>query len=118
MTQAEATTNRATHPIQTYATFWPYYLQEHARPATRAWHYVGSGLSIASIVAGFFISTWFFLVALMAGYGPAWGSHFGIEHNRPATFRYPLWSLFSDFRMAGLWLTGRLRRHLEAAGVA
>jgi len=109
------TTNR---PIETYRDFWFYYLQEHARPETRAAHFVGTGLATSSLLA--LLATgnaWFGAIALLAGYGPAWSSHFFIEKNRPATFTYPLWSLISDYRMAWNWLTGHLEEELAKAGV-
>jgi hypothetical protein len=102
--------------IATYRDFWPYYLQEHAKPATRNLHFLGTGLALASIVAALTINPLFGLVALIAGYGPAWFAHFFVEKNRPATFTYPLWSLVSDVRMAWLWATGHLEDELYKAG--
>jgi hypothetical protein len=104
--------------IRSYADFWPYYLQEHAKPRTRALHYAGTGVVVLA-VAGLIVtgSLWFLLLALFGGYGFAWFAHFFVEKNRPATFTYPLWSLISDFRMAWDWLTGSLSAELDRAGV-
>ncbi|MBS0275363.1 MAG: DUF962 domain-containing protein [Proteobacteria bacterium] len=105
-------------PIESYADFWPYYLREHSRPQTRAIHYTGTLVALASLMALFLTGNgWFGLGAPIGGYGFAWFGHFFIEKNRPATFTYPLWSLFSDFRMAWAWATGRLGPELVRAGV-
>lgn len=104
--------------ITNYRDFWPFYLREHARPLTRTIHIIGTWLAVA-LVCTAAITADFRLLALaaLAGYGLAWAAHFAVEKNRPATFRYPFWSLISDFRMAGLWLLGRLPEELKRAGV-
>lgn len=49
-----------------------------------------------------------FPAGVVFAYGCAWAGHFGIEKNRPATFKYPLWSLAGDFKMWSHMLRGQL----------
>ncbi len=103
--------------MSSYAEFWPFYLREHARPRTRSLHYVGTALVFALALAGMLIDARAFWLMPFAGYGFAWFAHGAVEHNKPATFTHPLWSLISDFRMFFLAVSGRLQPHLEKAGV-
>jgi hypothetical protein len=102
--------------IQAYAEFWPFYLREHALPSTRWLHFMGTslgtGIGITAAVTGRGLLV---PAALVAAYGFAWFSHFVIERNKPASFKYPLWSLISDYRMAGLMALGKLNPHMDQA---
>ncbi|MGB3455449.1 MAG: DUF962 domain-containing protein [Litorimonas sp.] len=104
--------------IETYAEFWPYYLREHSRSATRAWHYLGTAIAITVLAFVVISGRWLFLpLVLVSGYFFAWMSHGLVERNKPATFTYPLWSLASDFKMLFHFLTGTMGRELRKAGV-
>jgi hypothetical protein len=101
--------------LTSYEEFWPYYVSEHRLPQTRALHFAGTTLVLASLAAGVLVSPWWFLAAPFAGYGFAWAGHFFCEKNRPATFTYPLWSLRGDFRMYRLMLLQRMEPELARA---
>jgi hypothetical protein len=104
--------------MQTFAEFWPFYLREHSRLATRALHFAGTTLSLLLIVSAAALrSGRLVLMALVCGYAFAWAGHFFVEHNRPATFKHPLWSFAADWKMWALALRGRLGPELERAGV-
>ena len=104
--------------ITSFDEFFPHYLREHAKPETRAIHYVGTLTAIALMIYAVATGTWWLLlVAIVTGYFFAWVAHFFVEKNRPATFTYPWWSYISDFRMLWLWMTGRIGAELEKAGV-
>ena len=101
----------------TYPEFWRRYLAAHSDPRTRGLHYFGTSLAVAAIAAAGVERDWCWLLAApAAGYALAWFGHFKFEHNRPETFGHPIWSLISDFRMLGMFLSGRLGDELQRAG--
>ncbi len=96
--------------FNSFQDFYPYYLAEHANRTSRRLHVIGTLgalLQLASAIA--LREPILVLTALLTGYGFAWVGHFVFEKNRPATFRYPLYSLRGDFTMAFEVLRGRIR---------
>ena len=95
---------------QSFREFYPFYLSEHANPTCRRLHFVGTTLVIAFLATAILTrNAWWLLGALVAGYGCAWIGHFFFEHNRPATFTYPVYSFIGDWVMFKDLLTGKIR---------
>jgi hypothetical protein len=104
-------------PVMTYREFWRRYLAAHSDPRTRGLHYLGTSLAVTAIATAAVERDWRWLAAApVAGYTLAWLAHLKFEHNRPETFGHPVWSLISDFRMFGMFLTGRLGEELRGVG--
>jgi hypothetical protein len=98
--------------------FWLHYLREHASPATRAVHFLGSTVAALCIAADVFsLDPLLPLAGILTGYGFAWMSHWLLEKNRPTMLAHPVWSLLCDVRMTGLWYARRLQPELARAGV-
>jgi hypothetical protein len=86
--------------FDSFEEFFPYYLSQHRKPATRAMHFIGTTAALASGIAGVVTGNpWLVAAVPVLGYGFAWTSHFLIEHNKPATFGYPLYSFQADVKM-------------------
>ena len=94
--------------IRTFDDFWPYYVRAHAQRRTRILHAIGSTLALVCIALAIFVNPWFFLGAPLIGYAFAWYSHFFVEHNKPATFGHPFYSLAADFVMLWKIVTGKM----------
>ena len=95
--------------FDSFREFYPYYLAEHSNRTCRRLHFAGSSLALGCVLAGFATAdAWWFAGAPLAGYGFAWIGHYFFEHNRPATFTYPLYSFCGDWVMYRDLLAGRL----------
>jgi hypothetical protein len=95
---------------KTFGEFYPFYLSEHRNTTSRALHFAGTSIAIVLLVAAVVTLTWWLVpLAFVQGYALAWVGHFFFEHNKPATFRYPRFSLMGDWRMWWEILTGKVR---------
>ncbi len=93
-----------------FEAFYAYYIHEHSNRTCRRIHVVGSALVLLALVAAIVtLNPWWLLAMPLVGYGFAWVGHFFFEKNRPATFKYPLWSLIGDWRMFFETVSGKRR---------
>lgn len=95
--------------IDNYEEFWKFYVREHSNKTSRRLHFLGSTGTLACVTAAIVKrDPKYILAAAVSGYGGAWIGHFFFEKNVPATFKYPLWSFISDWKMYALILTGQM----------
>lgn len=96
-------------PIKNYNEFYRFYLTEHRNLNSRRLHVLGS--SVGLYFFGKAVrkrQAKYALYGLAAGYACAWVGHFFFEHNKPASFKQPLYSFISDWRMLSDVVRGRL----------
>jgi hypothetical protein len=110
--------------LTSFEKFWPFYLGEHGRPATKRWHTAGTGVAMVChyVMLPWSRSLWWVPIGFVVGYIFAWYSHYFVEGNRPATFKHPYWSFFADieqfFLMILGWMPGELARLAEQGHLA
>ncbi|KAJ3332787.1 hypothetical protein HDU76_013114 [Blyttiomyces sp. JEL0837] len=121
--------------FKTFQSFYPFYLGEHRNKKNRRLHIIGTTFGVMiwtrailgrlggvlEKVEGFEVVkeagklikldpktvNLLILVGFLQSYAWAWVGHFFLEHNKPATFKYPLLSLRGDFNMWWETITGR-----------
>lgn len=94
--------------FQSWKEFYPFYLSEHQHPISRILHFTGTMLiAVWLVLAVTTRNAWWLVLVPVGGYGFAWMGHYFFERNRPATFKYPGYSLASDFVLFWHLLTGR-----------
>ena len=96
-------------PIRDCHEFYRFYLTEHRNIMSRRLHVAGSSIGL------YFFSKAiiqrkpkYFLYGLASGYACAWIGHFIFEKNKPASFKQPLYSFVSDWRMFADVLRGNI----------
>ena len=95
--------------IKTYKEFYQFYLTEHQDRTCRILHFSGTFLVFVTAFLAIFTGLSFLWILVpVVGYGFAWVGHYFFEKNQPATFKYPLWSLVSDFKMFFQLISGRI----------
>lgn len=100
--------------FKSFEEFWPFYVLEHSNKTNRILHFVGTSAALTILgAAAIKKKPGMIPLALVAGYGCAWVGHFLVEGNRPATFKYPLWSLMGDFKMWSKMVRGKMDREVE-----
>ena len=101
--------NHTPREFPDFKSFYPFYLSEHQNVTCRRLHFIGSCLVLATFVLIMVTKQWKLLWLLpLIGYGFAWIGHFLFEKNRPATFQYPLYSLWGDWVMFKDILMGKV----------
>lgn len=104
----------ANERFESFEEFWPFYVKQHSKKATRQLHFIGTTAALGCVAWGLVLrKKWLLAMAPVAGYGFAWFSHFFVEKNKPATFEYPLWSLYADFVMWSRTIQGTMDAEVE-----
>ena len=89
--------------------FYDFYLDEHQNMACRRLHFAGSSFGLLGLAKSVKTrSPKPLLKGIAAGYACAWVGHFFFEKNKPASFKFPLKSFASDFRMYSDVVRGNL----------
>ena len=93
-----------------FKKFYPYYLSEHKLRINKILHIIGSLTSLIFMISTIYIEKYKYIpISILCGYACAWIGHFIFEKNKPATFKYPIYSFIGDWVMLKDVLIGKVK---------
>ena len=93
-----------------FKDFYPYYLSEHKVKTNKILHIIGSLTGLSFLFYIVYIEKYKFIpISFLFGYTFAWIGHFFFEKNKPATFKYPLYSFIGDWVMLKDIFLGKIK---------
>ena len=96
----------------TFAEFYEEkYLERHAQPLCRWFHFVGFLASAVLLVVVLWLQIWWMLLLLpVPSYFFAFLGH-AVVQNVPTTFDHPYWSFLAFWKLIEEMITGKIRQH-------
>ena len=96
--------------FKSFKEFYPYYLMEHKKSSTKLFDAIGTLSGLVSLILFIYFKEYkYIFISPILGYSFAWFSHAFFEKNKPATFKYPLFSFLGDWFMLKDILTGKIK---------
>mgnify|MGYP002030899271 CR=1 FL=1 len=93
-----------------FKDFYPYYLSEHKVKTNKILHIIGSLTGLSFLFYIVYIEKYKFIpISFLFGYTFAWIGHFFFEKNKPATFKYPVYSFIGDWVMLKDIFLGKIK---------
>ena len=93
-----------------FKKFYPYYLSEHKLKINKILHIIGSLSGLFFLIYILYIKNYKYIpCSFLFGYTFAWVGHFVFEKNKPATFKYPIYSFIGDWVMLKDVLTRKIK---------
>jgi hypothetical protein len=118
MTSENLETKSDVRTFSSFHDFWPFYLGEHSTLQCRVQHFLGTAIAVTFVSVALMTGNGSWLVlAVICGYACAWWGHFVFEKNRPATFRFPIYSFMGDWKMFWMMMVGTLDDEIRRLGI-
>ena len=96
--------------FKSFKEFYPYYLSEHKLPINKFLHVIGSLSGLCFLFYCIIQNLYLYIpISFIFGYFFAWIGHFVFEKNKPATFKYPVYSFIGDWVMLKDIFTGKIK---------